>query len=237
MIPKPINTSTLILALIGVATLSLVHIGCAAETLETPAGDKVPLVLKLPNAAFKSTPIDLPANMKVEPISDKPRAEILVPKGCENLAAGIVPTSSDTNAGAAKLGKITDGKKDFYEESIVLLRKGVQHVQLELKKPAEIHAIVIWHAHDTQKVYRNVVVQVADDAEFTQNMRTLYNNDTENKAGQGAGTDRQYYESAEGRLIEAKGAKAQFVRMWSRGNTESALNEYTEVEVWGKPVQ
>ena len=229
--------ATLTLALIGAATLALVHSGCAAEKSETPAGDKVPLVLKLPAPAFKGTPKDLPEGMSVEPISDKPRAEILVPKGCENLAAGIVPTSSDTNASAAKLGKITDGNKEFYEESIVLLRKGVQHVQLGLKKPAEIHAIVIWHAHDTQKVYRNVVVQVADDAAFTQNVRTLYNNDTENKAGQGVGTDRQYFESAEGRLIEAKGAKAQFVRMWSRGNTESALNEYTEVEVWGKAVQ
>ena len=229
--------ATLTLALIGAATLALVHPGCAAEKSETPAGDKVPLALKLPAPAFKGTPKDLPEGMSVEPISDKPRAEILVPKGCENLAAGIVPTSSDTNASAAKLGKITDGNKEFYEESIVLLRKGVQHVQLGLKKTAEIYAIVVWHAHDTQKVYRNVVVQVADDAAFTQNVRTLYNNDTENKAGQGAGTDRQYFESAEGRLIEAKGAKAQFVRMWSRGNTESALNEYTEVEVWGKPAQ
>jgi hypothetical protein len=38
-------------------------------------------------------------------------------------------------------------------------------------------------------------------------------------------------------LIAAKGEKAQFVRMFSRGSTESALNEYTEVEIWGKPVK
>ena len=195
----------------------------------------VPLVLKLPAPAFKGTPKDLPEGTVVEPLSDKPRPAIMVPPGCVNLAAGLQPTTSDTNTAPAKLTKITDGDKEAYETSILLLRKGVQYVQLDLGKPAELQAIVVWHAHDTAKVYRNVVVQIADDAAFAQNVRTLYNNDTENKAGQGVGTSRQYFETSEGRLIEAKGEKAQFVRLWSRGSTESALNEYTEVEVWGKP--
>jgi hypothetical protein len=197
----------------------------------------VPLVLKLPAPAFKGTPKDMPEGMDIEPLSDKPRAPIMVPAGCVNLAAGLTPTTSDTNAAPDKLLKITDGNKEAYEDQIVLLRKGVQHLQLDLGKPAEIHAIVFWHAHDTAKVYRNVVVQIADDAGFTQNLRTVFNNDKENKAERGAGTDRQYFETAEGRLVAVKGQKAQFVRLYSRGSTESALNEYTEVEVWGKPAK
>jgi hypothetical protein len=193
--------------------------------------------LKLPAPAFKGTPKELPEGMVVEPLSDKPRPALMVPPGCVNLATGVVPSSTDTNATPAKLGKITDGNKDAYEENIVLLRKGVQEVKFDLGKPAELHAIVIWHAYDAMKIYRSVVVQIADDAAFTQNVRTLLNNDTENKAGQGAGTDRQYFESHEGKLIAARGEKAQFVRMFSRGSTESALNEYTEVEIWGKPVK
>lgn len=210
----------------------------AALTLAVQAEEKlVPLELKLPAPAFKGTPKELPEGMVVEPLSDKPRPALMVPAGCVNLAAGLLPSSSDTNASDKKLLKITDGNKDAYEESIVLLRKGLQHVQFDLGKPAELHAIVIWHAHDATKIYRAVVVQIADDAAFTKNVRTLYNNDTENVAGQGAGTDRQYFESHEGRLVPAKGERAQFVRMFSRGNTESALNEYTEVEIWGKPVK
>jgi hypothetical protein len=173
--------------------------------------------------------------MNVEPPSETPRPPLMIPPGCKNLAAGVMPTSSDANASESKLAKITDGKKEAYEEQIALLRKGVQHVQLDLQKPAEIYAIVIWHAHDASKVYRNVVVQIADDAEFTKNVRTLFNNDAENEAGQGVGKDRQYFENYEGKLIPVKGEKAQFVRSYSRGSTESALNEYTEVEVWGKP--
>jgi hypothetical protein len=207
-----------------------------AAAADEPAKSEglVPLVIKLPAPAFKGTPKDIPEGISVEPLSDKPRQALLVPPGCVNLAAKLRPTSSDTNAAADKLMKITDGDKEAYEASIALLRKGVQYVQLDLGKPAELYAIVVWHAHDSPKVYRNVVVEIAADAAFTENVRTLYNNDTENKAGQGVGTDRQYFESSEGRLVEAKGQKAQFVRLYSRGSTESALNEYTEVEVWGK---
>ncbi len=217
--------------------LTLVAVFAPLALTARAAEELVPLELKLPPPAFKGTPKELPEGMVVEPLSDKPRPALMVPPGCVNLAAGLLPSSSDTNATAKKLGRITDGNKDAYEESIVLLRKGPQYVQFDLGKAAELHAIVVWHAHDATKIYRAVVVQVADDAGFTKNVRTLFNNDTENVAGQGAGTDRQYFETHEGKLVPAKGEKAQFVRLFSRGNTESALNEYTEVEIWGRPVK
>jgi hypothetical protein len=201
------------------------------------AADLVPLELKLPAAAFKGTPKDLPEGLEVEPMSEKPRPALMVPAGCVNLAAKLVPTTSDANAKPDDLAKITDGDKEAYESSIVLMRKGVQHVQFDLGKNAELYAIVVWHAHDAAKVYRSVVVQIADNAEFTENVRTLFNNDIENKAERGPATHKQYFESNEGKLIEAKGAKARYVRLYSRGSTESALNEYTEVEIWGKAAQ
>jgi hypothetical protein len=220
-----------------------IHLLAVAVVLTTPglvpslnaAEELVPLELKLPSPAFKGTPKDLPLDMDLEPASDKPRPALMVPPGCVNLAAGLIPSCTDTNTSEAKLAKITDGQKDYYEEQIVLVRKGVQSLTFDLKKPAALYAIVVWHAHDTAKIYRSVVVQIADDAAFTQNVRTLFNNDKENNAGQGVGTDRQYFESNEGKLIPAKGEKARFVRLFSRGSTESALNEYTEVEIWGIP--
>jgi hypothetical protein len=221
--------------------ISLVIIATLVAPVVVPrahaAEGLVPLELKLPAPAFKGTPKELPEGMVVEPLSDKPRPPLMVPPGCVNLAAGLVPSCTDSNASAAKLGKITDGHKEAYEEQIVLLRKGVQSLKFDLKQPAALEAIVIWHAHDAAKVYRCVVAQIADDAEFTKNVRTVFNNDTENQAGQGVGTDRQYFESHEGKLIPVKGQVAQFVRLYSRGSTESALNEYTEVEIWGKPVK
>jgi hypothetical protein len=78
---------------------------------------------------------------------------------------------------------------------------------------------------------------VADDPDFLTNVRTLFNNDHGNTAGLGAGKDFNYVETAEGKLIDAKGVIARYVRLWSNGNNTNALNHYVEVEVYGKPAQ
>jgi hypothetical protein len=199
------------------------------------AEDLVPLTLKLPDPAFKGTPKDIQLSAFVEPLSDKPRPPMMVPAGLKNIAPGKKLTSSDTNASETVLSKLTDGDKDPSDQSIIFLRKGPQWVQMDLGAPAELFAIVIWHAHNTPKVYHSVVVQLSDDPAFKDKVQTLFNNDQENKTGVGAGTDREYFETNEGRLINAKGAKARYIRMYSKGSTESALNEYTEIEVYGRP--
>ncbi|MGA1236855.1 MAG: hypothetical protein ACO34E_08315, partial [Limisphaerales bacterium] len=109
----------------------------------------------------------------------------------------------------------------------------LQWVQIDLESAAKIYAVVLWHAHDTPQVVHDVIVQVADDADFTQNVRTLYNNDYDNSAGLGVGKDKEYFENYEGRLVEGKGEKGQFIRCYSKGSTYTALNRYTEIEVYG----
>jgi len=218
--------------LILTCTLVGLNLICA---MKSSADDLVPLDIKLPPPAFVGTPRDVKAGSDVEPVSDKPRPPLMVPKGVSNLAPGATVTSSDTNATPAGLKKLTDGVKDAADDNVLLLRKGAQYVQFDLGSPQEIYAIVVWHAHESPKVYHGVVVRLADDAAFTENVRTLFNNDTANATGLGAGTNREYFESYEGKLIDAAGAKARFVRLYSKGSTDSALNEYTEVEIYGRP--
>jgi hypothetical protein len=201
------------------------------------ADELVPLKPKLPAPAFVGTPKDIPAGADIEAPSDHPRPPLMIPADAKNVAPTSKMTCSDSNATPAALAKIVDGDKDPFDTSIVLLRKGVQYLQFDLGSPQQISAIVIWHAHDTPKVYRAVVVQVADNPEFTENVRTLFNNDKANDAGRGAGTDKQYFETFEGKTIDAKGAKARCVRLYSRGSTDSALNEYTEVEIYARPAK
>ena len=200
------------------------------------AGEKlVPLNLKLPSPAFVGTPQNIPAGADVEPMSTKPRPPLMVPEGLKNLAPGSTITCSDTNVRPAALAKITDGDKQAIDSSVVNVRKGTQFVQFDLGTPCELFAIVIWHAYDVPKFYRDVIVQAADDPAFSQNLRTLFNNDKDNSSGRGAGTDREYFETNEGKLINAGGVKTRYVRLYSRGSSESALNEYTEVEIYGRP--
>jgi hypothetical protein len=203
--------------------------------LNVKAEDLVPLQIKLPAAAVLGTPPDTPLPPGVERPTGKPRPPLMVPPGVSNLALGKTVTSSCTNLSPEKLAKITDGDKEANETDIVLLRKGLQWVQVDLGSPAEIYAIVVWHAHDTMKVYHGVVAQVADDANFTKNVRTLFNNDQTDGDGLGVGTNKEYFESNEGKLIKGNGTVARYVRLYSRGSTESHMNEYTEIEVYGRP--
>ena len=199
------------------------------------ADDLVPLVIKLPAEAFVGTPSDAPVDTTVEKPSGKPRPPLMVPPGVSNLALHKIVTTSDTNQLTENLVKITDGEKEAGEDNVVLLHKGPQWVQIDLGGTCEIYAIVVWHGHDEPKVYHAVVAQLADDANFTQNVRTLYNNDHKNLDKLGVGTDREYFESHEGKLIEGKGTVARYVRLYSDGSTVSRLNEYTEIEVYGRP--
>ncbi len=79
--------------------------------------------------------------------------------------------------------------------------------------------------------------QITDDDAFTQNVRTLFNNDHDDSSGLGAGKDMSYVETAEGKLVDAKGHRARYVRLYSSGSNANELNHYVEVEVFGRPAR
>lgn len=80
-----------------------------------------------------------------------------------------------------------------------------------------------------------MIVQVSDNANFINGVKTVFNNDNNNSSGLGIGKDQEYYEYFEGELIDCKGVGGRYVRCYSRGNTSNDQNHYTEVEVWGIP--
>ena len=131
---------------------------------------------------------------------------------------------------------VTDGDKSGDEGSYVELGPGVQWVQIDLGGPARIAAIAVWHFHAQARVYHAVVVQASNDPQFKTGVTTLFNNDDTNADGLGKGADYAYVETYKGRVIDAKGVTARYVRLYSNGNTSDELNHYTEVEVYGKPV-
>lgn len=222
---KPVIRPTLFLVLAA---------GLAGATVS--AADLEPLPLKLPIPAFMGTPTDMPLGDHIEKPSDKPRPPFLAPKGVQNLAAKKKVTSSDKSPITGTLDLVTDGDKESNDNSFVELHRRTQWVQIDLERRAKIYAVVVWHAHNTFQVYHDVIVQVSDDPDFTQNVATVYNNDYDNSSGIGVGTDKEYFETYEGRLMDAKGVEGRYVRAYSRGSTYSALNRYTEIEVWGLPL-
>ncbi len=208
------------------------------EKAAAKADDKlVPLELKLPKPAFKGTPTHVPAGTNLEPPRKGPRPPLLVPPGTKPLSAGLAATSSDRDPIIGSLKLVTDGDKEANEGSYVELGPKLQWVQLDLKQKCAVWGVLVWHNHMNARVYHDVVVQVADDADFIENVRTLFNNDHDNSAGLGVGADKEYWETSEGKLIEAKGVVARYVRLYSKGSTADDMNHYTEVEVFGLPAK
>ncbi len=195
-----------------------------------------PLKIKLPRAMFVGTekPIRV-SNLKK--FSTKDRPPFLAPPGTTNVALGKPVTSSDQEPIIGEIEMITDGDKEAADGSYVELGTFIQHVTIDLEAMYEIYAVAVWHYHQNPQVYFDVVVQVADDSDFITNVRTLFNNDTNNTAGLGVGTDKHYVETNKGELIDAKGTKARYVRLYSNGNNNTDLNHYIEVEVYGRPVK
>ena len=210
----------------------------AGVTSVAAGADLAPLPLILPEPALRGTPPNLPTNTTAEPLSSKPRPAFFAPKGVVNVALNKPVSASDTNLISGELRQINDGKKGAYEENVVTLRRGLQWVQIDLQGEFNLYAIVLWHDFSTPVVYRDVIVQVSDDAEFKSGVRTLFNNDLKNSAGLGVGTDREYFDNpltGAGKLIAAKGIKARYVRCYSHGSSDNALNTYIEVEAYGLP--
>ena len=192
------------------------------------AEDKVALETKLPNPLLVGTPV--PVNIpNLEPKLNGKRPDFMVPVGTVNLAKGKKVTASDSEPVIGTLDLITDGDKEGDEGSWVEFGPGKQWVQIDLEKESEISAVLVWHFHSQERVYKDVVVQVSNDPKFEKDVTTIFNDTPD------AGKDLAYIENYRGKLIDAKGVKGRYVRLYSNGNTTNKMNHYIEVEVFGKP--
>lgn len=200
------------------------------------AQEKQALQLALPAPTLKGTPEELPVGPNIEAYSDKAPAAFMVPKGVVNVALNK-PVTSSVNPFTGTKDQVTDGKKEAFDYDTIEIKKGVQWVQVDLGQSFEIQAIAMWHDHRYIQVMRDVIVQVSDDPEFKTGVTTLFNNDTDNTAALGVGTDREYFESKFGRVVDGKGTKARYVRGYTRGSSSSALNGWQELEVYALPAK
>ena len=199
-----------------------------------PDPNLMPLKLELPRPTFIGTPKNIPADFKGERPTGKPRPTFYVPKGTTNLALNKKVTASDTAPIIGEDTQVVDGNKEAGDGNYIEYGFGKQWVQIDLGKSANLYAIVLWHTHSEAVIYHDVVVQVSDDADFVEGVKTIFNNDSDNSSGLGKGTNLEYFELAQGKLIPVKNVKGRYVRFTSNGSSGGSENRYTEIEVYGK---
>jgi len=223
------------LAIMLAGPLVLFCLGTAALSRSQDQG-KEELKLQLPKPMFIGTPRNIKTT-NLEVISGKPRGPFFVPKGTALVSLKKPVTSSDMQPVIGELSFVTDAEKSGEDGYFVELGPGKQWVQIDLKAEYDLNAILVWHYHSQARVFRDVVVQVSDDKDFIKGVTTVFNNDHDNTSGLGIGKDKEYIETNDGRLIDPKGVKARYVRLYSNGNTSNDMNHYVEVEVYGTPAK
>jgi hypothetical protein len=224
-----------ILVGLGIVAFLILQRAAPAQAPQQSGQKLEPIPLVLPQPLFEGTP----QNLRV-PNLEKPRYKarepFLAPAGVKNVARRK-PVTSGEDPVMGDLRQLTDGDKEAEEGSYITLGPGKQQVTVDLGALNEIYAVVFWHFHKTPRVYFDVIVQLADDAGFTKNVRTVFNNDHDNTSKLGAGKDMNYVETSEGRLVDAKGSLARYVRLYSNGNNADEMNHYIEIEVFGRPAK
>jgi hypothetical protein len=194
-------------------------------------GERVPIEMEFPPFVEEHTPKPVKVPNVLPRLKRGP--VVLVPVGARLLSQGKKVTSSDDWPIIGNLDLVTDGDKETNNGYYVDLIPGLQWVQIDLEKSAEVSVVWIWHCHDTNRAYHDVLVQVSDDPEFKRGVTTVFNNDYDDSAGFGIGRDLPYVESEFGKPVDAKGARGRFVRLYSAGSTFEESNRYIEVEVYG----
>ena len=180
--------------------------------------------------------------------SPRPRKEVrrppfIVPVDAANIAKGRPVTSGmEDKPIIGKLGYVTDGVKRSGLFDYVELDSGPQWVQIDLGAMRTVYAIVIWHYYKSPVVYNDVIAQIADDAAFTQNVRTLFNNDHDNSSGLGVGKGTPYYSRWWGEIVDAmdhekEGQRARFVRVYTNGGSAGEDSRLVEIAVYGRAVR
>ena len=207
------------------------------ELINVPADGGLKLTTDIPEAMFEGTkvPLKMP---NLEPIEQKQRP-LVVPPVLTNLALEKEVTASDELPVIGDLEYVTDGDKDAVDGSYLELGPQVQWVQIDLERAYELHGLWVWHFHKNPRAYVDVIAQVSNDGTFTdpKKITTIYNADHDNSSGLGTGKDKAYVETNKGRIMDAGGTQARYVRLYSNGNSSNEMNHYIEVEVWGRATQ
>ena len=199
--------------------------------------EKVALKIQFPPPHSSGTPKEIKSdNLEPDPGPGKCRPPIMVePEYTKKLTTEDTKVTTSEEAVTGENEYVVDGDKTPDATSMLQLPGGVQWVQLDLGAEHLISAVCVWHDQGDERVYKDVIMQISNDPKFLEGVTTIFNNDHDDSAKLGKkGTDKEYRERNDGRPVDAKLTKGRYVRCYSNGSTSEPVNNYIEIEVFGK---
>ena len=170
------------------------------------------------------------AEIKVSPIRNKVFTNVALGKRITKVSGEVEGGNGDFYLNP------TDGVTDVITSWIGNKGSDPQYYDLDLGASYHLGKLEIWRFHfNGGRTYRNCVIMLSDDPNFPADQTTIvYNNDTDNSLGFGAGEDEEYKETAAGKeIIIDKPVSARYIRLYSQGSYEFPNgNELVEVKAY-----
>ena len=151
-------------------------------------------------------------------------------KGDLTVNASIVSGYSGSDG-----ANLFDGS--LHSSNTINVGTGLKNIVIDLGDDKNfVDGLNVWKYYDDAnrgRTYRDLIFQLSPNRNFSSGVTTRFNNDADNSAGQGAGTDPEHGLLPEGKPIYFPPTKARYVRLWSNGSNHNQDNLYTEVQVYG----
>ncbi len=174
----------------------------------------------------------------VEEAINGPSAENLALN--KTAAIGWTDGSSDSiGNGQRPPSMAVDGAKDntsLYGEFGYDNNNKSSWLQVDLGGVYKVESLNLYRYFGDGRTYNGTVIALAEDEEdFADHTATvIYNSDSENVHGFGAGEDATYAETAAGKTFElAEKVRARYVRVYMKGSGSGTTNHIVELEVYG----
>ncbi|WP_135550227.1 fibronectin type III domain-containing protein [Paenibacillus cymbidii] len=161
-----------------------------------------------------------------------------------NVALGnAAVTTNGMVTNAVSLGKLVDGDRTTSAYALIDASTGPKWVQLDLGESLPITRVNVLNDYNNTapRTGRDITIQLSNDATFATGVTTIFNNDADNSAGQGAGTDAAYVEPTDGTgksITLSSPVSVRYVRSWANGHIRSSdgstqtVNTPVELEVY-----
>lgn len=160
-------------------------------------------------------------------------------QGRKNVAFKLSDSRITFSKNVGNVNRITDGDKSgpfANQDGPNGGPASPQWIQLDLGQKYRLDQVKVWHFIPFDRTYYDVIIQLSNDPTFPASATTtVFNNDADNTAGQGAGTDALYPDNANGKTVNFPLTTARYVRLWANGNENNPSQHYAEVEVYGSP--
>ena len=139
-----------------------------------------------------------------------------------NDSYALFSNINDGNKSSNSYLELTDTKSGENES---------RYIEIDLGKSFNLCKLNMFRYYKDSRMYGATTILLSDEIDFS-NAIQIYNSDTRNVHGFGAGNDRKYIETYDGKEINFNTTRARYIRIYVYGRDGATTDHFVELEVY-----